>query len=432
MLANKLNSPKLYYGWVIVGVSTLILFAAFGIRLSFSVFFVALIDDFGWSRADTSLIFSITMLVFAATSTMAGIMLDRLGSRVTFTSGAVVLGTGLLLSSQIQSLVELALTYGVIAGIGITVLGLSIHASVVRTWFKQRLGAAIGVAFAGTGLGAFIVTPSAEALIRNFDWRTAMIFLGLLILTMIIPIQLFLVDSPEQLGLQIDGEERGEQQEKRDKSAQSKTEWSFQNVVRTPAFWLLFLAGVCAIAPVRMLTVHQFAIMADGGISPEIGARAIGLSGIVAAVTFILGGALSDKIGRIATYALGGVCLIGAFWVTTQFALGWTVWPYALLVGIGEGSRSSLVSATTADIFAGRTLGAISGTIGAAYGLGAAILPWLAGWLFDEMGSYTLALWLAAGVTLISLGALASASNAHFRSLSVNDSADFRKSSCKI
>lgn len=333
-------------------------------------------------------------------------MLDRLGNRTTFTVGTIILGIGLLLSSQIQSLIQLAITYGVIAGIGITILGLSIHASVVRTWFKQRLGAAIGVAFAGTGLGAFIVTPTAEALIRHFNWRTAMIFLGILILSMLIPIQLLLVNQPKNLGLMVDGESSKEKMVEIREGRGEQHVWAFQAVIRSPTFWLVFIAGVGAIAPVRMLTVHQFAIMADGGVSPELGARAIGFSGVITAATFILAGMLSDKIGRIMTYALGAICLIGAFWLANRFAVDWTIWPYAVLLGIGEGSRSSLVSATTADIFAGKTLGAISGTIGAAYGLGAAVLPWLAGWLFDRTESYTLALWVAAGVTLISLTAL--------------------------
>ncbi len=396
MLSHKFKPANLSYGWIIVAVSALILFAAFGIRLSFTVFFVALIDDFGWSRADTSLIFSTTMIVFAASSTLAGVMLDRWGPRTTFTIGCLILGTGLLASSQIQTLAQLTMTYGVIAGLGITILGLSMHASVIRGWFKDRLGAAIGVAFAGTGLGAFIVTPSAEAVIRYFDWRTAIVFLAILILLVIIPIQLFSVNCPESLnGSPLDDLNKY---------------WTLSKTLKSPAFWLVVLAGICAIAPVRMLTVHQFAIMADSGVSRAIGARAIGLAGVVTAATFILAGMLSDKIGRAATYAIGSGCLIAALLITQSFELGWTIWPYAILMGMGEGSRSSLVSATTADIFAGKTLGAISGTVGAGYGLGAAILPWAAGWLFDVNGSYETAVWLASAVVIVSTLALTAAS----------------------
>ena len=406
MLAQRIaHRLPFYYGWLVAFVSGLILFVAFGIRLSFSVFFVELIAEFGWSRADTSLIFSTTMIVFAATSTLAGVLLDRKGSRFTFTVGAAVLGLGLILSTQIQTLAQLTLTYGVIAGFGITILGLSMHAGLIRSWFQSNVGAAIGIAFAGTGLGSFVVTPTAESVIRNFDWRTAMWLLGGSILCMIVPIQLFLTRSPHDV-VQPEHRFNGRHSLTK-KMKREETTWTLIRVIQSPSFWLLLLAGVCAIAPVRTLTVHQLAMMTDQGVDSSMGARAIGVTGLVTAATFVLAGILSDRIGRIPTYFLGGFALLGAFGLALTFQAGWTVWPYAILLGIGEGSRSSLVSATAADLFAGPTLGGIIGTIGAGYGLGAAILPWLAGRLFDLSGSYSLALLIAAAVTTLSLLSLA-------------------------
>ncbi len=377
-----------YYGWVIVAVCALLLVVVFGIRLSFSIFFVALIEEFGWSRGDTSLIFSTTMGVFMLSSTLSGWALDRFGARATFGMGAVILALGLALSSRISTLSQLVFTYGVVAGLGIAILGLSMQASLIARWFRHRLGTAIGIAFAGTGVGSFVITPAMEYTIKRFGWQNSYLILAALLAIMIPLILLFLRQNPAQLGLQIDGG-------KDDVRIQAKrgygsSEWTMEKVVRSPAFWLIFLAGFCTMGPIRMLTVHQLAIMADAGIPTTLGARAVGMAGATSAVTFALAGILSDRIGRPMTYALGGLSLIGAIMLLSRLAIANQnfIWLYAVLLGLGEGSRSSLIMSVAGDLFAGQTLGAINGTIGAAFGAGAALYPWLGGAIFDRAGNY--------------------------------------------
>lgn len=413
MLASRLSTRiPFYYGWIIVGISSIILIVAFGIRLSFSIFFVALIDDFGWSRADTSLIFSTTMITFTIGSTLAGLALDRFGAGLTFSVGAIILGLGLTLSSQIQTLTQLTISYGVIAGLGITILGLSMHASLLARWFRQRLGTAIGIAFAGTGIGAFFLSPTVELIIRTYNWRMAFIVLAALTFGLVPFIFLIVAQEPSSLGLM---NKKRSNPVKQEKDAPTVW-WTFRRIIKTPSFWLLMVAGLCTMAPVRMLTVHQLAMMADAEIPTEIGARAVGLAGAVTALTFILAGLLSDRIGRSTTYAIGGICLLGAIFTisllkTSQLPM--LIWIYAALLGIGEGSRSSLVAATVGDLFHGPTLGAINGTVGAAYGAGAAIMPWLAGLLFDRTGSYQLPLGLAAVIALTAVVSLILARKIH-------------------
>ena len=395
-----------YYGWVIVAVCALLLIIVFGIRLSFSVFFVALIEEFGWSRGDTSLIFSTTMIVFMLSSTLSGWALDRFGVRITFGIGAVVLALGLALSSRISTLSHLVFTYGVVAGLGIAILGLSMQASIIARWFRQRLGTAIGIAFAGTGVGSFVMTPMMELTIGKYGWRMSYLILAGLIAGTIPIIFLFLRQHPTQLGLHID-DGKGDTLNHLVRE-DSLPEWTLGKVIRSPAFWLVFVAGLCTMGPIRLLTVHQLAIMADAGISTSVGARAVGLAGATTAVTFVLAGILSDRIGRTMTYAIGGLSLIGA--ILLLLGLGATnqnlVWLYAILLGLGEGSRSSLVMSVAGDLFAGRTLGAINGTVGAAFGAGAALYPWLGGVIFDHAGSYQTAYLLAIGTILLAMSSL--------------------------
>jgi sugar phosphate permease len=391
-----------YYGWVIIAVSFLILTVVFGVRLSFTVFFVALIDEFGWPRADTALIFSVSMIVFAATSTLAGIGLDKWGARRTFGVGAAVLTLGLLLSSQIQNIYQLALAYGGVAGLGITILGLGPQAALIARWFIRRRGLAIGIAFAGTGIGSLLIIPGIEQVVSAYGWRISYIVLaGLIFATL--PFIVFLLRlNPAEKGLQPDGVLKSVTHED---STHPVEAWKMSDAVRNPAFWLLMLAALGAIGPVRMLSVHQLAILVDAGFESSYAALAIGFSGVITAIAFILLGALSDKIDRRLVYLLGSLSLITAIFILDGLQLpGGLLWVfiYATLLGFGEGSRSSLVTAVASDLFPGDALGAINGTVGAAFGLGAAILPWLAGLNYDLQGSYTTGFIVAVGVVIIS------------------------------
>ena len=385
------------YGWIVVAVSFITIAVAFGVRLSFTVFFVALIDEFGWPRGDTAFIFSVSMVVFALTSTSAGMALDRWGVRRTFALGGLVLAGGLFLSSQIESFWQLVLAYGVIASLGITILGLGPQAALIARWFRRQRGLAIGIAFSGTGIGTLLLTPGVEALIGAQGWRTAYLALAGLCLA-IVPLNYFLLrfNRPD---LQVRPVECAQAT-----ARPPELNWRLRAVVRSPAFWMLLLVSIGAIGPVRMLTVHQLAVIEDAGYARSFAARAIGLSGAVTALAFILWGALSDRIDRRFVYILGSFSLLFAIAILDRLPgpISGPHWvgAYAVLLGIGEGSRASLVTSIASDLFPGDALGAVNGAMGAAFGLGAAVFPWLAGLLFDRQGTYS-AVFAAAGAAVI-------------------------------
>ena len=151
----------IYYGWVIVAVMFVTLFIALGFRFAFGVFYSALLDETGWSRADTAGVVSASMIVYACTAALSGYLFDRLGARVLFPIGALCMGAGLMLCSMSASLTGLTVSYGILLGFSFAALGFIPHMAIVPRWFARRRGLASAATLAGVGLGVPPTAPRA-------------------------------------------------------------------------------------------------------------------------------------------------------------------------------------------------------------------------------------------------------------------------------
>ncbi len=360
----------------IVVVSSLSLFIIFGIRLSFSVFFAEFVLTEGWSNEASAAIFSLNMLCFALTAPLAGIALDRYGPRPVFALGVLLMAAGLWLSSGATSLKDLLFAYGVIEGCGLGITGLGPVASVVAGWTTPaQRGRALGIAFAGTGLGSLVFVPLSNLLIAEFGWRSAYLILALVCLGLLLPLMVIgLRKPPDQL------RRRGERPTVR-----------WRGLLRNPVFWALMLVGLTALGPVRSLTVHQIAYMESAGVERTVAANIVGLAGLLTSGSFIALGWVSDRFGRAAAFTIGCAGLLGAVAMlvvlpTAASVVGLVL--YALFFALGEGTRSSQSTALASDVFQSQGLGLINGLMGGMFGLGAALGPWLVGRLRDQSGSY--------------------------------------------
>lgn len=410
-MTGRLNMPGffhrqgVYYGWVVVAVSFVLISLIFGVRLSFGIFFDFLTRAtpdapslFAWSRADAAGVFSVTMLVFALFSAPSGWLLDRAGSRLTFALGLLVMASGLVMTSRMQNLAQFYLYYGVWTGIGVTIVGLSIYAAAISLWFSRqgRRGLAIGLAYSGTGIGILFLAPLLERYIVTFGWRSAYLFLAGLIFFVALPLTLlFIRDNPYQLGLRPQGEPAdspGPASPQLTRRPPLTAEaWTFGRALRTPVFYLVLLCGALSLFTVRMVSVHQVAHFVDHGISRLTAATVFGSAGILTAISFILFGSLSDRIGRYSAFYIGAVAQVIALTLLIflrQNAPLPFLYIYAAFWGVGEGSRSGMITTIASDAFPGPAIGVIVGTLGSFFGVGAAIGSWLAGWVFDVTGSY--------------------------------------------
>lgn len=397
------RSTRVHYGWVILAASFATLGVMYGTTFAFPVFFVALVQEFGWSRASTASIFSLNMMVAGLSAPLAGHLVDRYGPRRVLPWGAVLLGSGLLLSAATGSLWHLWIAFGLVDALGGGILGPVAHTALLSNWFIRSRGSAIGIAFAGMGAGLFVFSPLAQAAMDRVGWRGAFLVLGVLSLALLLPLTVLCQrDRPEELGLGPDGEwePRRPSASPAGRAAGAVEGPSLATALRSPGFW--GFVSCYFFTPVSMMSVttHQVAHVVDLGFGKMTAVNVLGTVGMLSSVGRVMFAILSDRIGRVWTATLSYACsalgILVLMLLTPTWGAGW-LYLFALFFGISFGARGPIVSAMTADTYRGRHYGTIFGLIHLSNGLGAAVGPWVGGWLYDTTGSYRLAFGVAMG-----------------------------------
>src|SRR3979411_1292649 len=162
-----------FYGWIIVVVTFVTMAIGVNARTAFSLFFPPIIDEFGWERGVTAGAFSFGLLVSAAVSPLIGRLMDRSGPRAVMELGVALMGGGLLLAPLTTQPWHLYLTIGVMVGAGSVCLGYSGQSLFLPNWFIRRRGLAMGLAFAGVGIGSGAVLPWGAHIDEQTGWSTA-------------------------------------------------------------------------------------------------------------------------------------------------------------------------------------------------------------------------------------------------------------------
>ncbi len=372
-----------------------------GIVMSFAVLYLPLVREFGASRAEVASLQSAVLLLGGFGGPLIGHALDRLGPRRLFQGGALLAALGLALASRVQGLPALFLTYGIVAGLGLSALGSQPNMVVAALWYPGARGKAIAVADLGTGFGAFVFIPLAQALVARYGWRASLLIWAALLVVILIPANAF-----QRLPVPAGG---GAPRENAGASVRPSQDynWTLQGAARAPAFrWLVAVRFFSAMG-FPLMNVHLVAFAVGAGISPVKAAAALGTVSLVSLAGRLLTGWLSDRLGRAPTLTLAYTsAMVG---IGNLGLLAWTGWPGwlvggVLFYGLAQGSSGIVTAARAADIFAGRNFGAIYGWIVLATGPGEAIGAWAGGAIFDLTGSY---LWAFGFVVVVLLAGIA-------------------------
>ncbi len=371
-----------------------------GVRFSFSVFFVALLNEFHWSRATTAGALSLFLIVMHFLSPAVGLMIERSGIRKTMVLGLAIASASLVLLTFTASALQFYLFLGVGMAAGCSALSGTGPFVLLSRWFRRRLGLASGLAFSGSAIGYFIFMPLSQYFISTLGWRGAYSALAVIYLVFLLPPILFLMqESPEEMDLEPDGQSprrTPSEEVLRAPMKESETSegWTMREVLATRVFWGIFLSRVFTPMAVLMLLTHHVAYVVELGFSPAHVTFLLGMSGLLAAPSMIGFGHLSDRIGRVLAVTITFLLFIAAA-VMLLFLKDpsqvWLLYLYVVFFGLGFGGRGVIVSAMAADVFGGKRFPVIYGAMNLAFGIGGPIGPWLGGYIYDRTGSYQLA-----------------------------------------
>lgn len=394
---------RLSDGWLIVAGGALSFAVSAGLMHAFTVFFVAFLDEFGWSRADASLAYALSQLVNGVSAPLVGAAVDRYGPRSLVLGGSAILAVTLAASAYVSALWHLIVLYGVLMTLGASCLGLVVFTPVITRCFVHQRGMAIAVVQSASGVGRAVATPVVQALVLAYGWRQTYGLMAGCMVVLLLPL-VWCIRTPREVLAPA---------KVRDAAVPLASpallpDWRLSEAMGTLHFWLLFVVYLCTGLGSYFVSLHQLAFAADMGFDKLYAATVLGIGNLLTIGGIVAFGTISDYVGRevtgIAAYVvsiLGVVCALGI----SSPADTWLLWLHACVFGVTWGTRGPIITAKCADLFQGRHLGTIVGVISIGSGLGSAIGTWAGGYIFDLAGDYRLAFWLSIASYVVGCGA---------------------------
>jgi len=389
------NKIGFNFGWIIVGFSFITLALVYGIWYAYSVFFVALLKEFGWSRSIGAGAFSLFIIVSSSISPFVGNMVYSAGPRKVIIGGSFVLGIGLILSSLIQSWWQFYLFFGLVTAVGLGASGWVPNITLIQLWFRERRGLPTGIISSGIGVGILVCVPSIQYLIDQVGWRMAYRIVAVFVPLVVVSMTIAVLRRPPQTTSFQHIEEKIPTPVSKDPlvidEAWTSQSWTIRRAITTKQFWLLSLSFFLGNSITQSIFTHQVAFFVDHGLEALFASYLVGIVGIVSLGSKILWGGLSDKIGREMTYTIGITFSIFGMITLILFSFSpssFLAYSYAVCFGMGYAVTAALPPLITADLFEGHAYGGIFGSLMIFVGVGGAFGAWFAGFIHDQIGNY--------------------------------------------
>jgi MFS family permease len=399
-IKRRLNG--VFYGWWIVAASFFLFIICGGTAFAgFTTFFNPISEEFNWSAAQVSLAFSLRSLEFGVMAPLVGFVLDRVGARKVIVFGVVVTSLSIILLSRTNSLayfyiIFIAMSIGTSCCIG---LGQFVA---VANWFVKRRTWAMAVMSAGWAFSG-VVGPVMVWLINQYQWRSSLVIVGMVMLVLGLPLALVIRHRPEPYGYLPDGETvvgdgdttaAGTEGIAVTGEAPQAEGLTVREALVTRTFWMLLLFSMLNGFAQSSMMVHEMPYLTSIGFTREIAGWALfGITGF-SLVGRLSSGRLGDTHDKRYLLAAGAALQAAGVLIFARMGNPLMLIPFIMLYGPGYGSQMPLWPAIRADYFGLRAYATIGGLQSLGWTVCGVLAPFLAGWAFDSLGSYR-PIWLA-------------------------------------
>ena len=394
-LVRRLANGRVYYGWYIVGVVLATGIPRVGLNGSFfGIFLKPMSEDFGWTRAETTIAVTIGTLIAAGLGVALGRVLDRFGPRWMMSGGLAILAASYFGLAQVNSLLAFYVVYAIGRAMMQSATGHTLMYALVSKWFIRRRAMAISAATMGGYIGGVLLAPVTQAIIDYGGWREAWTFFGVLTVIMaLLPAVLLLRRIPEDMGLLPDGDLRSIPTPLREAPARniataSEASLRLGDALRTPAFWLLTLMVTVNSIATTGITFHMVPHFSDVGISDTAAATTVSLLTVGSIASVFAWGVVADRLGAKRVL----LTVIMTLWIGAFFVSGATsvvgAYTSSALFGVGMAGYGLLSEVVWADFFGREHLGSIRGVTMIFQLVGNASGSLIAAILVDIQGDY--------------------------------------------
>lgn len=404
---------RMHYAWVVAAVTFLSLLSSAGIGATRAVLVLPLEREFGWDRATISLALSINLLLFGLCGPFAGAIMARFGVRRVMLTALLTLAVAVSLSTLMQSSWQLVLLWGVLVGLGSGAMALVLGATVAVRWFVQRRGLVTGLFAASTATGQLVFLPLQASIIEFAGWRTAVLLVAGVAITVAVVVGIFMRDDPRKIGLQAYG--AGSEPEPvlappQHALSANPFKLAVQTLadgLRIPDFW--FLAGsfaICGATTVGLISVHLIPASVEHGLTEVTAASMLAAMGVFDLVGTTASGWLSDRIDPrkllVWYYTLRGLAL---FFLPAAYQMGAPALAgFVVFYGLDWVATVPPTVKLVSERFGKDRVGPVFGWIFAAHQLGGSAAAFGAGLSHSLLGDYLLAFLVAGGLSLLAAG----------------------------